>query len=175
LYLGINGQSVFQVILGEGNDNYSQLNPYADTRTFLYYEVFQDLKFNEAFLFGKGLNAGYMSVAFDTTSRSIVEVGFLQILLKTGIVGCFLYFSLIISAIFRALGKSKNLFVKSLGLLLSGYTLMLFVENVIAYNMLNIITWIVVGMCHSEKLRGISNNDIKTLFTNSKYLDVQLK
>jgi hypothetical protein len=175
MYLGINGQSVFQVILGESNDNYSQLNPYADTRTFLYYEVFQDLKLNEAFLFGKGLNAGYMSVAFDTASRSIVEVGFLQILLKTGIVGCFFYFSIIISAIFKALGKSKNLYVKSLGLLLSGYILMLFVENVIAYNLLNIIIWIVVGMCHSEKLREISNDDIKTLFTNSKYVGIQPK
>ena len=87
LYLGMKGQSVFQIVLGEDTNGYSQLNPYADTRTFLYYEVFQDLKLNQAFIFGKGMNAGYASDAFQTLSRQVVEVGFLQILLKTGIVG----------------------------------------------------------------------------------------
>jgi len=164
LYLGIKGHSVFQTILGNDTQQYTQMNPYADTRTFLYYEVFNDLKFNDAFVFGKGMNAGYYSEAFDTYSRDIVEVGFLQILLKTGIVGFLLYISVIISAIFKALGKSRNMFVKSLGLLLAGYVLMLFVENVIAYNLLNIIIWILVGVCHSDALRKLSNQEIRNLF-----------
>jgi len=165
LYLGIKGQSVFQVILGRNEVSYSQINPSIDTRTFLYYEVFQDLKSNEAFIFGKGLNAGYASQSFETFSRPVVEVGFLQILLKTGIVGFVLYITVLISAVFKALGKSSNSFVKSLGLLLAGYVLLLFVENIIAYNLLNIIIWIIVGMCHSEALRGLSTQEMKHLFT----------
>lgn len=39
----------------------------------------------------------------------LVEVSFLQILLKTGIVGFILYITIIVSAIFKALSKSKNL------------------------------------------------------------------
>ena len=96
LYLGVKGQSVFQIVLGEDNNSYSQLNPYADTRTFLYYEVFQDLQANQAFIFGKGMNAGYASDSFQTFSRQVVEVGFLQMLLKTGIIGCLLYFAIIL-------------------------------------------------------------------------------
>lgn len=175
LYLGINGKSVFQTILGDDTQPYSQMNPYADTRTFLYFEVFQDLKFNNAFIFGKGLNAGYASEAFETYSRDMVEVGFLQILLKTGIVGFLLYISVVVSAIYKSLGKSKNLFMKSMGLLLASYVLMIFIENIIAYNILNVIIWIVVGMCHSEELRGLSNKQIKNLFRNSYSMDVFLK
>ena len=119
------------------------------------------------------MNAGYASDAFETYSRQVVEVGFLQILLKIGIVGFVLYMTLIISAIFKALSKSKNLFIKSLGLLLAGYALMVFVENIIAYNSLNIIIWIVVGMCHSEALRKLSNQEIKDLFNNPQPLQVQ--
>jgi O-antigen ligase len=166
LYLGIQGQSIFQVILGDDDTPYSQLNPYADTRTFLYYEVLQDLQANDAFLFGKGLNAGYNSASFQTYNREVVEVGFLQILMKTGIVGFILYISIIVSAVFKAIGKSRNLFIKALGLLLTGYIIMLFIENQIAYNLLNIIIWLVVGICHSEKLRKLDDREIKRLYQN---------
>jgi len=167
LILALQGQSIFQMVLGSDTIDYSQLNPYADTRTFLYYEVFQDLSYNKAFTFGKGIDAGYSSIAFETYNRSMVEVGFLQILMKTGIVGLLLYASVIISAIFKSLSKSNNLFIKSLGLLLASYLLLIFIENVIAFNLLNIIIWIVVGMCHSPKLRGLSNEGIRNVFAGS--------
>lgn len=164
LYLGMKGQSVFQIVLGEEHDNYSQLNPYADTRTFLYYEVFQDIKLNKAFLFGKGMSAGYASESFQTYSRQVVEVGFLQTLLKTGIIGCLLYFAIILSAIFKALGRSRSLFMKALGLLLASYLLLFFIENIIAYNLLNIIVWFTIGVCHSQELRELNDQEIGSLF-----------
>jgi hypothetical protein len=163
-YLGVKGQSIFQIILSDDGTAYSQLNPYADTRTFLYYEVLQDLKFNNAYIFGKGMNAGYDSLSFGTYKREVVEVGFLQILMKTGIVGFLLYISVIVSAVFKSLGNSRNLFLKGLGLFLTGYLLMLFIENQIAYNLLNIIVWCVVGMCHSKKLRNLNDEEIGELF-----------
>jgi hypothetical protein len=164
LYLGVKGQSIFQMTLGQNEGAYSQLDPYADTRTFLYYEVFQDLSYNKAFLLGKGMNAGYLSEAFQTYSRPVVEVSFLQVILKTGIIGFLLYVSIIVSAIFKAIGKAKNLFIKSLGLLLASYLIMMFIENQIAYNLLNVVIWLVVGMCHSDELRGMDDKTIRSLF-----------
>lgn len=164
LYLGVKGQSIFQMTLGQNEGAYSQLDPYADTRTFLYYEVFQDLSYNKAFLLGKGMNAGYLSEAFQTYSRPVVEVSFLQVILKTGIIGFLLYISIIVSAIFKAIGKAKNLFIKSLGLLLASYLIMMFIENQIAYNLLNVVIWLVVGMCHSDELRGMDDKTIRSLF-----------
>lgn len=164
MYFGLKGDSIFQVILGEDTQPYSQMNPYADTRTFLYYEVFQDLKINKALLLGKGLNATYASEAFQTFGRPMVEVGFLQILLKSGIVGVILYLAVIIRAIYLSLGKSTSIHLKSLGLLLSGYVIMLFIENVIAYNLLNVLVWIIVGMCYSPKFRALSDVEFKAMF-----------
>ena len=131
-------------------------------------EVFEDLKITKAFVFGKGINGGYVSNSFETLKREVVEVGFLQILLKSGILGFLLYITLIISAIFKALNKSKNLFMQFLALLLSGYVLMFFIENVIGFNLFNIIIWLVVGMCHSEELRGLNDKEIRELFLNGQ-------
>jgi len=171
IYLGLQGQSVFQIMTRDkGLAEYSQLDPYADTRTFLYYEVFQDLKINRAFVFGKGLNGGYYSESFQTFSRSNVEVGFLQILLKTGIFGFLLYLTVIVLSIKKALTKSNNVFIKCLGLLLATYVLLLFIENIIAYNLLNVVVWIIVGMCNSEALRLMSNEEIQNLFINRKFV-----
>lgn len=169
LYLGFKGQSVFQMKSSDAS-TYSELDPYADTRTFLYYEVYLDLKQNNAILFGKGMSSGYYSDSFKTSNRLVVEVGFLQIILKTGVFGFILYITVIISSIVQALSKSRNQFIKSLGMLLATYVVMLFIENIIAYNLLNIVIWIIVGMCNSVALRNLSDSDIRKLFNDGSYI-----
>ncbi len=164
LYLAAKGHNVFQIVLGEEDDVYSQLDPTADTRTFLYYEVFQDIRVNKSLLVGKGLNAGYDSPSFRTYRREVVEVGFLQILMKTGLVGFLLYSFILGSAIYKAIVRSNNQFIKMMGLFLTSYFIMLFIENQIAYNLLNVIVWIVVGFCQSPGLRNLNNREILSLF-----------
>lgn len=163
IYMGVNGKSIFQVVLGDDTEEFSQQNYKADTRTVLYFEVLQDMKTNNAFVFGKGINAGYTSDIFQTLDRKMAEVGFLQILLKSGIIGFLLYITVIFSAIFKALGKSKSMYMKFLGLLLSGYVLMFFIENVVAFSLFNAIIWFVVGMCHSDELLGLNDQEIRKL------------
>ena len=58
--------------------------------------------------------------------------------------------------------------MKALGLLLAGYLIMFFIENVIAYNLLNIIIWFIVGLCHSETFWNYSDQGIKNLFMYPK-------
>ncbi|HEY5124868.1 MAG TPA: hypothetical protein VIK14_14145, partial [Ignavibacteria bacterium] len=168
LYRGMTGYNVFTEVLGEQTEDYSEQNLRIDTRTFLYSEVFQDLKFSEALVVGKGIDGGYSSVSFQTSNRKGVEVGFLEILLKTGIIGFLLCFILIFSAIFKALGKSNNIYLKCLGILLSSYVLMFFIENVLAFDLLNIVIWLVIGMCHSKELLRLNDHEIKYLFINGK-------
>lgn len=62
--------------------------------------------------------------------------------------------------------------MKYLGLLLCGYVLMFFIENIIGFNLFNIIIWTVVGMCHSRELRDLSDKEIKELFLNNKTQEV---
>jgi hypothetical protein len=108
-------------------------------------------------------------------NRQIVEVGFLQMLLKTGIIGCLLYFWIILSAVFKALGKSKSLFMKALGLLIASYLLLFFIENIIAYNLLNIVIWFSIGVCHSQELRELNDQEIGNLFKGVTNLTPKLE
>lgn len=163
LYMGSKGYNVFQNVMGENTDDYSEENLRIDTRTFLYTEVLMDLKLNHAFIFGKGIDGGYESESFKTLSRKGVEVGFLQMLLKSGIVGFAVYFIMVFSAVFKALVKSNSAFMKSLGLLLASYFVMLFIENVFAFDLLNITFWLIMGMCYSEELLKLNDDEIKSL------------
>ena len=94
------------------------------------------------------VTAGYRS--YRSLERRDIEVGFLQMMLKLGIVGFIVYMSLILSAIYKALNRAKSKFFTGLGLLLASYVILFFLENVFAYDLLNIIIWLVIGMCHSQ-------------------------
>jgi len=45
--------------------------------------------------------------------------------------------------------------------MLAGYLLMFFVENILAYNALNVLVWIAVGMCHSDEYRNMTDEEIR--------------
>lgn len=173
LYRGSTGYNVFQEILGETTEDYSEQNLRIDTRTFLYTEVLGDLQLENSLIFGKGIDGGYASEAFQTSSRQAVEVGFLQIMLKTGLVGTIIYFALLFSAIFKALGRSNSIYLKAMGILLASHALMFFIENVLAFDLLNIVIWLVIGMCHSKELLRLSDSEIRSLFIKGKIEKVQ--
>ena len=42
---------------------------------------------------------------------------------------------------------------------------MIFIENQIAYNLLNVLIWVVIGMCHSEEMRKLTDKEIRSLFS----------
>lgn len=172
LYRGINGEIIFQTVLSNNTRNIQE-NILQDTRTFLYFEVFQDLKTNGAFLLGKGILAGYSSETFQTFNRIYLEVGFLQILLKSGIIGFLLYSTLVISAILKVLRKSNSVFLKCLGILLASYYLLFFIENILAFQLSNVIIWLVIGMCHSEKLRGMNDLEIRALISKKYPIEIR--
>ncbi len=161
IYLGSQGNNIFRIVLGE-TDDYSQENLMADTRTLLYIEVFQDLKMKNDFVFGGGVTAGYRS--YRNLERRAVEVGFLQMMLKVGTVGVLVYMALIISAIYKAINRAKSKFFTGLGLLLASYVILFFIENVLAFDLLNIVIWLVIGMCHSRELLSKDDSELKAMF-----------
>lgn len=173
IYLLLNsidsGQSFFEETLSSISDE--QIG--TDTRTFLYAEVFEDLKTNNALIFGKGANGTYYSDFFnqtqrDTDNRLTVEVGLLGILLKTGLVGVILYFLIIITAVYYSLFKSRNFFITGIGLMLGVHFILLFVENLISFSSYNIYIWFFIGICLSKEMRNMSNQEIKALISHNE-------
>lgn len=140
-----------------------------DTRTFLYQEVFTDLERNGQLLFGKGSNGTYFSPYFqrskgDSDTRLTVEVGLLALLLKGGIVAVILNLALLYMAISLSFFRAKNQYVRWVGFMLIIHTLILFVENLVAYDMYNFSIWFFVGVCLSKEIRAMNNMEIQSTF-----------
>ena len=139
-----------------------------DTRTFLYTEVYTDLKKTNNFIAGKGANGTYFSDYFyetqeDTSNRLSVEVGVLSIMLKSGLIGVILYLLILFSAIYFSFFKSNNYYVIGIGMMLLMYTIILFIENSVGYSLSNIFVWFFIGIALSKEMRSKSNKEIFNL------------
>lgn len=139
-----------------------------DTRTFLYTEVYDDLKQNNMLKMGKGSVARYYSPYFaeqdgDDRNRLSVEVGILAMLLSGGLVAVILNIILFIIAIYLSLFKSNNYLVISLAFVLIIHIVLLFIESYLVYSLYNIIIWFFTGICLSKEIRSLSNSEIDNL------------
>lgn len=170
LIQGINGNSIFAknedtevMVAGkEGEENLT-----ADTRTGLYEEVLSDLYDSGDIWLGRGSNGKYKT-EYDWglleelgNERPNVEVGFLKILIQTGVLGLLLYLVLLIIAVYYGNIRSNNSFTKMLATFLATHWAMLFVENSNDYGIYYYLTWLVTGICLSKDFRSLTDQQIK--------------
>jgi hypothetical protein len=146
-----------------------------DTRTFLYTEVIADLQKNELMVFGKGALGTYYSPYFaqgveggDNENRLNVEVGFLSMLLKGGLINMILNFIILFLSVFLAL-KSKNKLTQRLSFLVICHILSLFLSDIPQYTTFSFSIWIAIGGCVSLAVRNKSENEILLIFRKSVY------
>jgi O-antigen ligase len=175
LYLGITGQfnifsDLFTSAVMTTNVNGDE-NLAADTRTFLYYEVFRSLINEEAFIFGLGASGSYESYSFSylvDNRRYASETGFLNVLLNMGIVGVVSYFFVLYSASYYALFRSNNSLAKMIGLFLIFRWVLFFVEDMTAYGVSMYFLWISIGLCYSNRFRNLTDADLVSLLKAPK-------
>lgn len=161
------GSEFFQEVSGTNDSSESALAK-ADTRTFLYMELFDDLDLNQDWLFGKGASGRYFSPYFhfndgDDDTRLTIEVGILAYLLKGGLLACIINVVIFYRAIYQALFDSNSTYLVWIGFMLLVHYIILFVENLVGFDIYNIITWYFVGMCMSKEVRLLNNNQISSI------------
>lgn len=132
-----------------------------DTRTFLYEEVFLDLTQKNDLLIGRGSIGKYKSLYFlnwaesneggDSYERLNVEVGFLGILIKGGLILLLLNYSLFLFAIYKGFNFENNFMIRMISLTILNHVLISFVENSLAYTPYYILIWLFVGVCLQKK------------------------
>lgn len=173
LFIGLkSGESIFNKVSSINKDSADIIT--TDTRTFLYSEVYLDLKKTNSLFFGKGPLGTYFSEYFynwegsngDYYIRHNVEVGILHYLLKGGLIYLFLFFSIMILAIINALDRPNNKYIISLGLVLCSFLLVSFIENIPSYSFYFASIWIITGICSSNKIKNFNDNQIKFLIQN---------
>ena len=141
-----------------------------DTRTFLYLEVLNSINQNGKFLIGSGMSGGYESILLDVSEgtnsnkRYACEVGILNILMKSGLVGIVIYFLILFEVSFTAISQSSNMLSKILGLYISSRWLLSFMEEFTQYDLNFYFFWFAIGLVSSSKFRSLTELQIKNLF-----------
>ncbi|MFT6919005.1 MAG: hypothetical protein ACJA2G_001640 [Cognaticolwellia sp.] len=179
LWLGYSGQfNIFQDKIVDisyesgGSSNLSATNNLdADTRTFLYQEVFWSMDKNDSsYLFGQGAASGYESDYFieselSDAGRFFSEVGFLNTLLHSGIIGVVFYCCILFLAVFYGINRSNNSLTALFSILLMFHWLLFFVESVPKYDALTFSIWFLIGLCLSNKFRSLEIDALKEFFS----------
>jgi hypothetical protein len=150
--------------------NYKSQNSelFANTRSFLYLEVLGSLDNFFNIIFGSGASASFESDTFRFNQfifeegRYSTEVGFLNIILKSGIFGFFLLSLLIFQPIFFTLNNSKNTLSKLLSLKLATYWLVLFIEQPQFIGLGYFFIFFNIGILLSSKFINLDDNEIKS-------------
>jgi len=142
----------------------------ADTRTFLYDEVLTSMKKRgSSFIMGQGAGTGYESIYF---SESIVgangrggsEVGFLNTLLYSGVIGVILYAAMLFIAALYAFNRSNNDLCKAFGLFLLFKWVTFFIEDIPRMDLNFFCIWIIIGLCLSKSFRQLNNAQVRSIF-----------
>ena len=100
----------------------------------------------------------------DHRGRYGAEVGFLNILLYSGIIGVILYLLMLLTASYYAIFHSNNFLSKMLGLLLAGRWITFFIEEFTNFDLNNVFIWIIIGMVSCIEFRALSDDDLKLFF-----------
>lgn len=163
------GEYETSIIDRKGNIDNANLT--ADTRTFLYVEVLSSAIKHDYVLFGRTSARGNESDYFGDYNKETLktgknerfdnEVSILNIFTWLGILGVLLYFLVFIKSTYLAINKSRNIYIKIIGLLVSFRWLYGWVEDFSRFDLSNIVLWIMIGMCFSKIFRNMSDIDFK--------------
>lgn len=163
--------SIVQVLLDLVMQETGDQELSSDTRTFLFWELAEDLSKNDAWLFGKGAYSHYYSDFFarstsenaDSHDRLGVEVTILQLLLRSGIAYVIVYYSLITTAVVSALKNSKNRFLITMAVVASGWSLFSCISYLNGCKFLHLGFFLLLGCCVSKRWLSYTDEDIKKI------------
>ena len=160
-----NRTSTFSQITGRiGHQTRSEVEEY----------FYMDLKTKD-WIIGKGLEGEYFCpgvVEGDRISiyRTVIETGFLQIILNGGIISLGLMLLIMVPALFKGLFYSKNLMSKAAAIWIILFLLYSYPGTPSMFSMSYILTWISIGICYSAEFRMIPEDEMTEMIGNNKML-----
>ena len=138
-----------------------------DTRTGVELYFYDDMKPKD-WIIGRGINGEYFCPDIEpnqiTNYRDVIETGYLQIILKGGIISLGLFLLITIPAIIKGLFHSKNILSKAAALWIMVALLSLYPTIIISFTLRYILVWISIGICYSQTIRAIPENKMKEYF-----------
>jgi hypothetical protein len=138
-----------------------------DTRTGVELYFYNDMQIKD-WIIGRGLNGEYFCPGIEETDyRSLIETGYLQIILKGGLIRLILYLLILVPAIILGLFTSKNLLSKASSCWILITLISLYPATVESFDLQYIIVWFSVGICYSKKIRNYSDEHIRNVLNSN--------
>ena len=165
LYYGVGlAQSIFN---GTNTDEFFEVltnRAQSDSRSSVHAHFFMDMNSNPInWVLGKGVNGTYYCpmANSNTPYRSVIEIGWLQIILKFGIIGAVLFFVIFWKSLKHF--KKSNILIRACAMYIICSVLEMTYAGVPAFDTCWIMLWICVGICCNQSWRTLTDKDVITL------------
>ena len=131
-----------------------------NSREGLWEAFFIDLTPSD-FIFGKGFNGSYYAPGneSDKEDRTVIECGYLQMLLKGGLINLVLFLLITIPAIYKGIFKSKNSLSKASAIIVLLWLVDMFPWGMPGLSIRYILLWVCIGICYSKDIANLSQNE----------------
>jgi hypothetical protein len=129
-----------------------------DTRTRIEWYFFDDMKTKD-WIIGKGILGSYFCPNIEenqvTNFRNVIETGYLQIVLKGGLVSLILLLLILIPALIMGIFFSRNILAKASGVWILIFIGCLYPRDVVKFDLNYILVWMSIGICYNKSLRNM--------------------
>jgi hypothetical protein len=146
---------IFAYVMERGND---------DTRTGVELYFYADMKIKD-WIIGRGINGEYFCPDIEeqqvTNYRNVIETGYLQVILKGGLISLGLLLLIALPAFIKGLFFSKNIFSKAAAIWIFWVLISMYPAVVNSFTLRYLLFWIAIGICYSENIRNMSDNSVK--------------
>ena len=137
-----------------------------DTRSQVEVLFYDDMKMND-WIVGRGIDGEYFAPDIEkeqvTNFRTVIETGYLQIILKGGLISLGLLLLITVPAIINGIFFSANILSKAAAIWILQFLINLYPQNSVSFNLGYLIVWISVGICYSKEIRNLPDNLIKKM------------
>jgi hypothetical protein len=136
-----------------------------DTRSRVILNFYGDMRTTD-WLFGKGSEGVYFCPGIDegnriTTFRAVVETGYLQIILKGGLLSLVLMGMMAVPAVIKGLFYSKNILSKGAAIWVLWFILNLYNSVGNTFILSYLLFWFSIGICYDPDFREKSDQELK--------------
>ena len=138
-----------------------------DTRSGVEDWLYADMSPTD-WVIGKGIKGKYYCPIVENINdtegggfRDNIETGYLQIILKGGVISLGLLLFIFVPAVYKGLFKSRNVLSKASAMWVFLWIIYLYPSGGILFTMNYLLVWIAVGICYSDKIRDMSDDTIK--------------
>ena len=180
IYTGRLSKHFSDPVIVENIKSYEKDNLNSDTRTMVFEDFAIDFSKWPDLLFGRGALGTTYSPRFITLQelynenenvfrfpyghRLEVESGYLQIILKTGLLGLIPLVIIGLRAMFLGFYRTKNNLTIICAFIVLERLILMYPFGLPAYSIDYILFWLCIGACLSKKIRSLSNTSIYLLF-----------